>query len=663
MDTKERIDFLRKEIEDHNYSYYILDKPLISDFEFDQLMSELISLEDQYPQFSSEHSPSNKVGGGVVDSFSSVKHEYPMLSLSNTYNFQDLQDFDTRIKKLIDVPFEYVCELKFDGVSISLIYEQGKLKQAITRGDGTQGDDVTLNIKTIRNIPLRLRGDYPERFEIRGEVFLSLEDFKSMNIDRINRGLEEYSNPRNTASGSLKLYDTKEVYNRPLDCFFYYLLGEDLPSDKHFDNVFKSKEWGFKVSDNIELKRDISGVMDYVNYWENARHELPFEIDGIVIKVNNVDLQEELGYTSKFPRWAISYKFKAQQVITSLNSITYQVGRTGAVTPVANLEPVNLAGTVVKRASLHNADQIEKLDIRVGDFVYVEKGGEIIPKVVGIDFSQRDTLLRPTVFISDCPECDTELTRREGDAKHYCMNANHCPPQIVGRFEHFISRKAMNIDGLGSETIELLVKEGLIKDFSDLYLLRKEQLIPLERIAEKSADNLIFSIKQSKNIPFDRVLFALGIRFVGETVAKKLAKHYISIHNIMNATFEDLIEVDEIGEKIAESVVDYFNDYSNRELILKLISFDLCFLLDSQDVGLSDKLKGKSVVVSGVFDKHSRKELKDLIEKHGGKNVSSISKKTTFVLAGNNVGPSKRDKAEVLGIPLISEQEFINLIN
>ena len=663
MDTKERIDFLRKEIEDHNYSYYILDKPLISDFEFDQLMSELISLEDQYPQFSSEHSPSNKVGGGVVDSFKSVKHEYPMLSLSNTYNFQDLQDFDTRIKKLIDVPFEYVCELKFDGVSISLIYEQGKLKQAITRGDGTQGDDVTLNIKTIRNIPLRLRGDYPERFEIRGEVFLSLEDFKSMNIDRINRGLEEYSNPRNTASGSLKLYDTKEVYNRPLDCFFYYLLGEDLPSDKHFDNVFKSKEWGFKVSDNIELKRDISGVMDYVNYWENARHELPFEIDGIVIKVNNVDLQEELGYTSKFPRWAISYKFKAQQVITSLNSITYQVGRTGAVTPVANLEPVNLAGTVVKRASLHNADQIEKLDIRVGDFVYVEKGGEIIPKVVGIDFSQRDPLLRPTVFISDCPECDTELTRREGDAKHYCMNANHCPPQIVGRFEHFISRKAMNIDGLGSETIELLVKEGLIKDFSDLYLLRKEQLIPLERIAEKSADNLIFSIKQSKNIPFDRVLFALGIRFVGETVAKKLAKHYISIHNIMNATFEDLIEVDEIGEKIAESVVDYFNDYSNRELILKLISFDLCFLLDSQDVGVSDKLKGKSVVVSGVFDKHSRKELKDLIEKHGGKNVSSISKKTTFVLAGNNVGPSKRDKAEVLGIPLISEQEFINLIN
>ena len=663
MDTKERIDFLRKEIEDHNYSYYILDKPLISDFEFDQLMSELISLEDQYPQFSSEHSPSNKVGGGVVDSFRSVKHEYPMLSLSNTYNFQDLQDFDTRIKKLIDVPFEYVCELKFDGVSISLIYEQGKLKQAITRGDGTQGDDGTLNIKTIRNIPLRLRGEYPERFEIRGEVFLSLEDFKSMNIDRINRGLEEYSNPRNTASGSLKLYDTKEVYNRPLDCFFYYLLGEDLPSDKHFDNVFKSKEWGFKVSDNIELKRDISGVMDYVNYWENARHELPFEIDGIVIKVNNVDLQEELGYTSKFPRWAISYKFKAQQVITSLNSITYQVGRTGAVTPVANLEPVNLAGTVVKRASLHNADQIEKLDIRVGDFVYVEKGGEIIPKVVGIDFSQRDPLLRPTVFISDCPECDTELTRREGDAKHYCMNSNHCPPQIVGRFEHFISRKAMNIDGLGSETIELLVKEGLIKDFSDLYLLRKEQLIPLERIAEKSADNLIISINQSKNIPFDRVLFALGIRFVGETVAKKLAKHYISIHNIMNATFEDLIEVDEIGEKIAESVVDYFKDYSNRELISKLISFDLCFLLDTQDVGLSEKLKGKSVVVSGVFDKYSRKELKDLIEKHGGKNVSSISKKTTFVLAGNNVGPSKRDKADVLGIPLISEQEFINLIN
>ena len=663
MNVKERIDFMRKELEGHNHSYYVLDTPIISDFEFDKLMSELLQLEEENPQFYDENSPTKKVGGKVIDSFKTVDHKYPMLSLSNTYNDEELQDFDERIKKIIDIPFEYVCELKFDGVSISLMYENGDLKQAISRGDGSKGDDVTENVRTIRSIPLKLRKDFVANFEIRGEIILPKDAFSKLNEEREQIGLEKYANPRNTASGSLKLHDTKEVSKRPLDCFLYHMLGENLPTNFHLKNLEKAKSWGLKISDTTKLKSDINGVIDYVNYWEEARHDLPFEIDGIVIKVNNTDLQEELGFTSKFPRWAISYKFKSEQVSTLLNKITYQVGRTGAITPVANLESVQLAGTTVKRASLHNADQIAKLDIREGDVVYVEKGGEIIPKVVGVEFKDRDLFSHVTKFITNCPECNTELVRKEGDAKHYCPNFENCFPQIVGRFDHFISRKAMDIDGLGVETIELLVKENLISEISDLYLLRKEQILPLERIAEKSADNLISGIESSKKISFERLLYAMGIRFVGETVAKKLANHYTTIDNLMSSSFEELVEVDEIGDKIAESVVRYFSQDKNQNLVKNLKKHGLCFVTEKKEENLSDKLIGMAIVVSGVFINYSRNELKQLIEKHGGKNVSSISKKTTFVLAGENMGPSKKEKAEDLGVPMISEEEFINKIS
>jgi len=663
MNVKERIDFLRKELEEHNHLYYVLDSRRISDFEFDKLMSELINLEEENPEYIDENSPTKKVGGKVMDSFNTVDHQYPMLSLSNTYNAEELQDFDERIKKIIDVPFEYVCELKFDGVSISLIYENGELKQAISRGDGTKGDDVTENVRTIRSIPLKLRNDFVANFEIRGEIILPKNAFSKLNEERERSGLEKYANPRNTASGSLKLHDTKEVSKRPLDCFLYHMLGENLPTNFHLKNLEKAKSWGLKISDTTKLKSDINGVIDYVNYWEESRHDLPFEIDGIVIKVNNTDLQEELGFTSKFPRWAISYKFKAEQVSTLLNEITYQVGRTGAITPVANLEPVQLAGTTVKRASLHNADQIAKLDIREGDLVYVEKGGEIIPKVVAVEMKDRDLFSHQTKFITNCPECNTDLIRKDGDAKHYCPNSENCFPQIVGRFEHFISRKAMDIDGLGVETIELLVNKNLISDISDLYLLRKEQILPLERMAEKSADNLISGIEASKKIPFERLLFALGIRYVGETVAKKLANHYTTIDNLMRSSFEELVEVDEIGDKIAESVVSYFSQDKNQILIKNLKKHNLCFVADKKEENLSDKLIGMAIVVSGIFTNYSRNELKQLIEKHGGKNVSSISKKTTFVLAGENMGPSKKEKAEDLGISMISEEEFINKIS
>jgi len=663
MREKERIDFLRKELEDHNHLYYVLDSPRISDFAFDKLMSELINLEEENPEYIDENSPTKKVGGKVMDSFNTVDHQYPMLSLDNTYNAEDLQDFDERIKKIIDVPFEYVCELKFDGVSISLIYENGELKQAISRGDGMKGDDVTENVRTIRSIPLKLRNDFVANFEIRGEIILPKDAFSKLNKERERSGLEKYANPRNTASGSLKLHDTKEVSKRPLDCFLYHMLGENLPTNFHLENLEKAKSWGLKISDTTKLKPNINGVIDYVNYWDAARHDLPFEIDGIVIKVNNTDLQEELGFTSKFPRWAISYKFKAEQVSTLLNEITYQVGRTGAITPVANLDPVQLAGTMVKRASLHNADQIAKLDIREGDLVYVEKGGEIIPKVVAVEMKDRDLFSLQTKFITNCPECNTDLIRKDGDAKHYCPNSENCFPQIVGRFEHFISRKAMDIDGLGVETIELLVNENLISDISDLYLLRKEQILPLERMAEKSADNLISGIEASKKIPFERLLFALGIRYVGETVAKKLANHYTTIDNLMRSSFEELVEVDEIGDKIAESVVSYFSQDKNQILIKNLKKHNLCFVADKKEENLSDKLIGMAIVVSGIFTNYSRNELKQLIEKHGGKNVSSISKKTTFVLAGENMGPSKKEKAEDLGISMISEEEFINKIS
>jgi len=663
MGDKERILFLRKELAEHNHSYYVLDTPLISDFEFDKLLDELQQLEDNNPDLFDANSPTQRVGGAVLEGFKTIQHRYRMLSLGNTYSTEDLHDFDTRLRKLTDDEFEYVCELKYDGVSISLTYENGMLVQALTRGDGAQGDDVTANVRTIKSIPLKLNGDFPEKFEIRGEIFLPLKGFAAMNKIRVTKGLEQYANPRNTVSGSLKLLDTKEVAKRPLDCYLYYLLGDNLPSNNHYDNLQKSKEWGFKIPSEIEQDSTIDDVLKFISKWDTKRHDLPYEIDGIVIKVNNIDLQEEMGFTAKSPRWAISYKFKATQVSTVLKEITYQVGRTGAITPVANLAPVQLAGTTVKRASLHNADQIAMLDIREGDKVFVEKGGEIIPKVVGVELKERDLFSEPTSYITHCPSCAVELVRREGDAKHYCPNTESCPPQIKGKFEHFISRKSMNIDGLGGETIELLIQEGLISEISDLYHLKKEDILPLERMAEKSADNLLLGIEASKKIPFERVLFGLGIRYVGETVAKVLGNHFKTIDAIIDADVETLVVVDEIGEKIAESVVLYFSKQKHIDLITNLKNSGVQLLSTIEDTTKSEHLKGMKVVVSGVFEKYSRAEFKKMIEEHGGKNVGSISKSTTFVLAGDSIGPSKKEKAENLGIPLVNEDEFLAKIS
>ena len=663
MKIKERIDLLRKELAEYNHSYYVLDTSIISDFEFDKLLQELVKLEDENPEFFDATSPTQRVGGGVIDGFKTVAHKYRMLSLGNTYSEEDLHDFDTRLHKLTDQEIEYVCELKYDGVSISLTYENGGLTQALTRGDGAQGDDVTANVRTIKSIPLKLKGDYPANFEIRGEIFIPIKGLEKMNKLRTEEGLEPYKNPRNTASGSLKLLDANEVSKRPLDCYLYYLIGEDLPSTNHYENLQKARDWGFKIPNEIEKHSNVENVLKFINKWDEDRHGLPYEIDGIVIKVNDINLQEEMGFTAKSPRWAISYKFKAEQVITILNKITYQVGRTGAITPVANLEPVQLAGTTVKRASLHNADQIAKLDIREGDKVYVEKGGEIIPKVVGVELKDRDLFSQSTEYIANCPSCNTELVRKEGDAKHYCPNAESCPTQIKGKFEHFISRKAMDIDGLGGETIELLINEGLIKEISDLYHLKKEDLLPLERMAEKSVENLFIGVGQSKLIPFERVLFGLGVRFVGETVAKVLAKHFKTIDNIIDTDIETLIAVDEIGDKIAESVVNYFSIEENLKLINNLKESGLQFVSTIEDTTKSSNLNGMKIVVSGVFNQNSRAEYKKMIEEHGGKNVSSISKNTTFVLAGENMGPSKKQKAEDLKIPLVNEDEFLAKID
>jgi len=662
MNVKERIDFLRKEISGHNHSYYVLDNPSVSDFEFDSLLEELQNLENLHPEYFDINSPTQRVGGTVIDGFISVPHKYRMLSLGNTYSERDLIDFDIRLKKITDQPIKYVCELKYDGVSISLKYKDGVLIQALTRGDGYKGDDVTLNVKTIKSIPLKLRGDYPEEFEIRGEIFIPISDFNELNKDRVINDLVPFANPRNTASGSLKLLDPSEVAKRPLDCFLYYLLGENIPTKSHFTNLQFAKNWGFKVPNEIERFNDISGVVSFVKKWEEKRHSLPFEIDGIVIKVDDVNMQEEMGFTAKSPRWAISYKFKAEQVSTILKKITYQVGRTGAITPVANLEPVQLAGTTVKRASLHNADQIAKLDIREGDVVYVEKGGEIIPKVVSVELKNRNLFSKPTEYIKNCPSCNTKLIRSDGDAKHYCTNSDSCLPQIIGKFEHFISRKAMNIDSLGSETVELLIKKNLVNTISDLYLLNTDDLLPLKKDGKKWSENIVFGIENSKKVPFERLLFALGIRYVGETVAKKLTNHFVTIDNLMNATIEELVNVEEIGDKIADSVINYFSKQKNKILIENLKSQNLCFISEAQEINLSDKLSGNSIVVSGIFENYSRKDLKDMIEKHGGKSVGSISKKTTFVLAGENMGPSKKQKAEELGIPILTEEEFINKI-
>ena len=662
MTDKERIDFLINEINLHNHAYYILDDPIISDYEFDKLLAELNNLESANPDLVDINSPSQRVGGGILDGFTSIKHQYPMLSLGNTYSAEDLYAFDTKLHKLTDDDFEYVCELKYDGVSISLTYENGTLVQALTRGDGSYGDDVTAAVRTIKSIPLSLMGNYPDIFEIRGEIYISIADLEKMNQIRISEGLDPYSNPRNTASGSLKLLDINEVAKRPLDCYLYHVLGIDLPSDNHFDNLQYARSWGFKIPLEIEKNATINNVWNFIKKWDVKRHDLAYEIDGIVIKVNNINLQDEMGFTAKSPRWAIAYKFKAEQVSTKLDKITYQVGRTGAITPVANLEPVQLGGTIVKRASLHNADQIARLDIREGDLVYVEKGGEIIPKVVAVELENRDLFSQPTSYIVACPSCGTDLIRRDGDAKHYCPNIESCLPQVVARFEHFISRKAMNIDGLGGETIELLIRKELVSDISDLYSLKKSDLLPLDRIADRSADNLLSAIEYSKRISLEKLLFGLGIRYVGETVAKVLVRYFKTIDALIEAEVEDLVAVDEIGYKIAESVYIWFNYSKNLELIDKLKSNGLNFIC-TEDSFVSNKLHGMRIVVSGVFYRYSRSELKKMIEDHGGKNVVSISKNTTFVLIGDNMGPSKKKKANDLGVPLLNEEEFLTKLS
>ena len=663
MNTKQKIESLREELRQHNYNYYILDDATISDYEFDIKLKELQALEEAHPEFFDANSPTQRVGGAITKDFKTTVHDSRMYSLDNSYSKEDLLDWETRIKKMVDGDVNYTCELKYDGASISLTYENGKLLRAITRGDGVQGDEVTANIKTINTVPLQLKGDFPERFDIRGEIVLPIEGFLKMNEERIENEEEPYKNPRNTASGSLKLQDSSEVAKRPLECLLYSIVGNNLNITSQFEGLEKARAWGFKVPQEAKLVNSIDEVLEYVDYWDENRHNLPYEIDGVVVKVNNLYQQDELGFTAKAPRWAMAYKFKAEQVSTRLNEITYQVGRTGAITPVANLEPVQLAGTTVKRASLHNADQIEKLDIREGDEVFVEKGGEIIPKIIAVDFTKRPENSVPTTYITNCPECHTELVRLEGEAKHYCPNYTACPPQVVGRIQHYISRKAMDIDGLGGETVALLVKEGLIHNYSDLYELTIEQVIPLERMAEKSAVNLINGIEASKQIPFERVLFALGIRYVGETVAKKLAKHYKSIDALMFASQLDLVTVDEIGERIAESVVHFFSMEENKHIIERLRSFGVQLEISAEKLAnQTDKLKGQTFVVSGVFETISRNELKKLIEDNGGKVSSSISSKTTYVVAGDKMGPSKRTKADNLNIQILTELEFLDLL-
>ncbi|WP_372944362.1 NAD-dependent DNA ligase LigA [Muriicola sp.] len=664
MTAEEKIKALRKELHDHNYRYYVLDSPVISDYEFDMKLKELQALEEAHPQFRDESSPTMRVGGEVTKNFNTVVHQHRMYSLDNSYSREELQDWVQRIQRILgDSEVEYSCELKYDGASISLTYENGHLVQALTRGDGFQGDDVTTNVKTIRSVPLQLRGNFPQKFEIRGEIILPLEGFQKMNEQRIREGEDPYMNPRNTASGSLKLQDSALVAERPLDCLLYALVGRDLGASTHFELLSKAREWGFKIPSEAALCRSLEEVFTYLDHWDLHRHELPYETDGVVIKVNKLQQQEELGYTAKSPRWAIAYKFKTEQAVTVLEKITYQVGRTGAITPVANLSPVLLAGTTVKRASLHNADQIAKLDIRKGDTVMVEKGGEIIPKIVGVDVSKRPQDSSPTEYITHCPECNTPLERKEGEAQHFCPNSIGCPPQITGRIQHFISRKAMDIEGLGGETVELLFKEGLIRNYADLYTLTKEQVVPLERMAEKSAENLIRGIAASVEIPFERVLFALGIRYVGETVAKVLARAYKNIDALMEASEESLMQVNEIGGRIAESVVSFFREEKNREIVERLKTYGLKFSLSEEQLqNQTDKLKGKTLVVSGVFENLERTELKKLIEDNGGKVSSSISSKTSYLVAGNNMGPSKRSKAENLGVPIISEAEFMALI-
>jgi len=664
MDIQKIIQDLRDELNQHNHNYYVLDTPTISDFEFDQKLKQLQELENNHPEFYDDNSPTQRVGGTITKNFNTVVHDYRMYSLENSYSKEDLIDWENRIQKVLgNVPLQYTCELKYDGASISITYENGKLNRAVTRGDGFQGDDVTNNIKTIKSIPLKLKGQYPERFDIRGEIILPFEGFEKMNQELIEIGETPYSNPRNTASGSLKLQDSSEVAKRPLECLLYFIVGNNLTIESQYEGLESARNWGFKVPKEAKLAKNLEEVFDYINYWDIHRHHLPYETDGVVIKVNDFHQQDELGYTAKSPRWAIAYKFKAERVSTVLNSISYQVGRTGSITPVANLQPVQLAGTIVKRASLHNADQIEKLDIRIGDTVFVEKGGEIIPKIIGVDLTKRPINSERTIYISHCPECNSKLIRTEGEANHYCQNFYGCPPQIIGRIQHYISRKAMDIEGLGGETVALLFNNGLVNDYADLYELTVEQILPLERMAQKSAENLVNGVQKSKEIPFERVLYAIGIRYVGETVAKKLAKHYKNIDALQKAPLMDLILVDEIGEKIAQSVIEFFENQENVKIIERLKQFGVQLeLVEKFNPNATEKLVGKTFVVSGVFENFSRDDLKKAIEDNGGKVGSSISAKTDFVVAGDNMGPAKLEKANQLKIAIISENDILEMI-
>ncbi len=667
MDNRERILELRKSLHRHNYLYYVKNAPVISDFEFDALMHELQDLEMFYPDMYDKNSPTQRVGSDISEKggFAQAEHKYPMLSLDNTYSEAEVQDFFNRVSELLNEPFEICCELKYDGLSISLTYQDGQLTQAVTRGDGVRGDIVTNNVKTIRTVPLIIEeGEYPSEFEVRGEILMPWASFETLNQERAKEDEPLFANPRNAASGTLKLQNSAEVGRRKLDAYLYYLLGENLPYDGHYENMMYLSKLGFKTTEHIKKCSSLEEVMEFITYWDTERKHLPVATDGVVLKVNSLRQQRNLGYKAKSPRWAIAYKFQAEKALTRLNGVSYQVGRTGAITPVANLDPVQLSGTTVKRASLHNADIIENLDLHIGDMVYVEKGGEIIPKITGVDFDSRTFMMGDKVeFIKYCPECKTKLIRYEGEAAHYCPNINGCATQIKGRIEHFVSRKAMNIDGMGPETIDSFFNVGLINDISDLYRLKVKDICRLERMGIKSAENLTHSIEKSIQIPFERVLFAFGIRFVGEVAAKKLARAFKNIDNLMSATMDQLIEVNEIGNKIAQSVIDFFAEEKNRVLVEKLREVGLQFATEETDSETSNnKLEGKIIVISGVFEKHSRDEYKAIIENCGGKNSGSISSKTSFILAGDNMGPSKREKAESLGVPLISEDEFLKMI-
>ena len=664
MTIKEQINQLRAELHQHNYNYYVLNAPTISDKEFDDMMRQLQDLEKAHPEYMDTNSPTMRVGSDINKDFRQVYHQYPMLSLGNTYSEDEVSDFYERVKKALNEEFEICCELKYDGTSISLTYEDGKLIRAVTRGDGEKGDDVTDNVKTIRSIPLVLHGNYPPSFEIRGEILMPWNVFEELNREKEAREEPLFANPRNAASGTLKLQNSAIVASRKLDAYLYYLLGNPLPSDGHYENLMAASQWGFKISEHMKKTHSLQEIFDYIKYWDIERKNLPVATDGIVLKVNSLRQQRNLGYTAKSPRWAIAYKFQAERALTRLNQVTYQVGRTGAITPVANLDPVQLSGTIVKRASLHNADIIEGLDLHIGDMVYVEKGGEIIPKITGVDKNARILVGEKVKFITHCPECGSKLIRYEGEAAHYCPNETACPPQIKGKIEHFISRKAMNIDGLGPETVDMFYRQGLIKDTADLYQLRTNNIIGLERMGQKTADNIIKSIEASKQVPFERVLFALGIRFVGETVAKKIAKSFHDIDELAHADIETLTSIDEIGGKIAQSIVSYFKNPANQSLIERLKASGLQFKRNEEDLsGYTDKLAGQTIVISGTFVRHSRDEYKTLIEKNGGKNSGSISGKTSFILAGDNMGPSKLEKAHKLGIRMVNEDEFLSMLS